>query len=53
MNIIMTNKESLLLAIETLKKVEYEKVEGVSVETNTYEDGAMYLTVNIDFKKEE
>lgn len=44
------NKVQLNQAIGTLRNIEYGKIEGVGVETNTYEDGKQYLTINVDFK---
>lgn len=44
------NKVQLNQAIETLRNIEYGKIEGVGIETNTYEDGRQYLTINVDFK---
>lgn len=47
----VTNEKFIVQAIETLCKIEIEKIEGVTVETNNYVDGSSYLSINIDFKK--
>ncbi|HLR70990.1 MAG TPA: hypothetical protein VK085_06120 [Pseudogracilibacillus sp.] len=44
------NKFQLNQAIETLRNIKYGEIEGVGIETNTYQDGAKYLTINVDFK---
>lgn len=44
------NKNAMLQAIDTLRNTDISKVEGVGIETNTYEDGKQYLIINVDFK---
>lgn len=48
----MPNEKLLEQAIETLRKIELKTIDGVSIETNNYEDGSSYLSINVDFKKE-
>lgn len=47
----MSNEKLLEHAIETLRNIDLEKTEGISIETNNYEDGSSYLSINVDFKK--
>lgn len=44
------NKVQLNQAIEILRNIKYGEIEGVGIETNTYQDGTQYLTINVDFK---
>jgi len=44
------NKNALEQAIGTLRNIEYGKIEGVGIETNTYKNGKQYLVINVDFK---
>lgn len=47
----MPNEKLLEQAIEILQNIKIEKTEGISIESNNYDDGSSYWSINIDFKK--
>lgn len=48
----MKNDVLLELAKKLMKEANVKEIEGVSIDTNTYEDGSSSLSINIDYPAE-